>query len=131
MQLISRSRRTFAYLLLIVFSLVALPKELWHHCEYPSIHIQDENSEQAYLSVTQELCTICAIQIAPFISPTNQDRNFDGLIFQLQVLSQYVGQEFKPSTSISLRGPPSGKLPSLFLPNNSWMLIVSICQGIL
>lgn len=109
MPLIARFRITFAYLLLIVFSLAALPKELWHHCEYPSVNsIQNENSKQAHVSINQEECSVCAIQMAPFISPPNWEIHVEVLTFDLQMLSLYVGQEFTSSASISLRGPPLG-----------------------
>ncbi len=108
MKLIARFRIILAYLLLVAFSLIALPSALWHHCEYRAINIQESNSEQAYVSVTQALCSICAVQIAPYLSPTYWDTKIEVVVFHLQSLPQYVGQEFTLSTSLSLRGPPLG-----------------------
>ncbi|WPP53406.1 hypothetical protein [Catalinimonas niigatensis] len=81
---------------------------MWHHCEYPSVNTQNKNNNQAHVSVARELCPICAIQIAPFISPANWDSQAEVLAFHPQVQSDYTGQEFTVSRSVSLRGPPLG-----------------------
>ena len=108
MQLFSRLRIPLAYLLLMVFSLVALPRELWHNGEHQSVSIQDENSAQTHLTVTQEQCPICAIHIAPFIAHIHWEGQFEIIVNQIHTPSLYTTQEFTISSTLRLRGPPSG-----------------------
>ena len=108
MKLIARFRITLAYLLLMVFSLVALPRELWHSGEHQSLNIQHENRAEAHITVTQELCPICAIHIAPFISPIHWEKQVEIEENHLHVPSLYAAQEFTLSSTLRLRGPPLG-----------------------
>ncbi|MDF9797849.1 hypothetical protein OKW21_003112 [Catalinimonas alkaloidigena] len=108
MKLIARFRITFAYLLLIVFSLVALPRELWHNSEHRSISIQDEHSAQAHLTATKELCPVCAIHIAPFISQIPWERQLEISEWQSHTPARYAAQECTLSTTLRQRGPPLG-----------------------
>lgn len=108
MKLIARFRITLAYLLLMVFSLVALPRELWHNGEHQSISILDEDSTQTQLMAAQEQCPICAIHIAPFISQICWKEQLTIAINLFHTPSHYNTQEFTLSSTLRLRGPPLG-----------------------
>lgn len=106
MKLIARFRIALAYLLMVVFSLVALPRELWHHCEHQSLDIQNVKDTQPHLTVAQELCSICAIQIASFIAPVYWEKQIEIVLNHLRVSSLYATEEFTLSSTLRLRGPP-------------------------
>ena len=98
----------FAMFLMALFSLVIVPKELWHNCDHHSHshHHEDDLSTHGTMEDGAD-CAICDFQILPFTQTvsTFDFKRFEG--FQTESFQLINAPAKGARFTLSGRGPPN------------------------